>query len=170
MIIESATPTPELLTVAEFADKADVTTSYIYKILSTKLADYVTTVANKKLISSEALSMFIGESNAVDNDNMEKLLNSYQLSITILQQEIELLTAQLKVKDEQLLSADSRLMESHSITMKNLNLTENQQRLLQAAIDEVEHPAPEPITIEPPRTVSKKRGIFSRIFHRDDST
>jgi len=148
MIIES---TSELLTVAEFAKAADVTTSYIYKILSTKLQPFVTDLNGKKLISSEALSLFSGESNTVDNDNMEKFVTSLQQSITILQREVDLLTAQLKVKDEQLASADARLHESNSISMSSLNLSERQQQLYLAAINETESNVS-----EPPKPVKKR--------------
>lgn len=170
MVIEPTTPSAELLTVAEFADKVNLTTQYIYKILNGKLAAYVTTVGNKKLISSEALILFTGESNTVDNNDSDSLLKSMQQSITILQQEIDLLTAQLAVKDEQLSGIIDRLHESHVIT---LQLTDRQQQLLQAAIDEAEAEATHTDTPEPPQTTPEqpvKQKWYQRLFVRRKPT
>lgn len=166
MVIEPTTPSAELLTVAEFADKVNLTTQYIYKILNGKLAAYVTTVGNKKLISSEALSLF----SDVSTDDSDSLLKSMQQSIDILQREVELLTAQLQVKDTQLTATDERLHEANSISM---SLSERGKQLLQAAIDEEIAESTHTDTPDPPQTVPEKpvkQKWYQRLFVRLNPT
>jgi len=170
MVIEPITPSAELLTVAEFADKVNLTTQYIYKILNGKLAAYVTTVGNKKLISTDAIILFTGESNTVDNNDSDALLKSMQQSIDILQREVELLTAQLQVKDTQLTATDERLHEANSISM---SLSERGKQLLQAAIDEEIAESTHTDTPDPPPDVPTppvKMKWYQRLFVRRKST
>lgn len=109
--------------------------------------------SNRTLISAEALPLFAEGINAptteVANEYMEKLLDSYQVTINQLQVENSRLASQLEVKDLQIQSASDRLHESHVIS---LQLTDRQQALLQAAIDEEDHP----VTIEPVKVETRK--------------
>ena len=147
MVIEPTAP--ELLTVRDFADRANISSQYVYKIINSKLANFVTTVDGKRLINADALKLFADDTNTsnieVANDNMEKLLDSMQQLIDTLQVENARLVSQLDTKDRQISAINERLHESHAITMK---LTDRQQVLLQAAIDEAENTVIEPVKVE----------------------
>lgn len=178
MVIESPTTVPELLTVRDFADRANVSSQYVYKLLNSKLAAYVTTVDNRKLISSDALKLFAEDINAptteVANEYMEKLFESYRLTIDCLQVENSRLASQLEVKDLQIQSASDRLHESHVITMQ---LTDRQQQLYLTAIADAEAmeraDSTHTDTPEPPQTTPEqpvKLKWYQRLFSRLNPT
>ena len=168
MVIEPIS-TSELLTVAEFAKAADKSAQHIYRLLSTKLAPFVTIVNEQKMIKSEALQLFTPDT-TFDNSGDNKLTTALQQTIDTQAAHIEQLYLQLAVKDEQLSGIIDRLHESHVIT---LQLTDRQQQLLQAAIDESESASTQTDTPEPPPTIPEqpvKQKWYQRLFVRRKST
>ena len=168
MVIEPIS-TSELLTVAEFAKAADKSAQHIYRLLSTKLQPYVTIVNEQKMLKSEALQLFTPDT-TFDNGADNRLTTALQQTIDTQAAHIEQLYLQLAVKDEQIKSASDSLHESHVIT---LQLTDRQQQLLQAAIDEADAETTHTDMPEPPPDVPTqpvKRGLLSRLFNRRKPT
>lgn len=131
-------------------------------------------IKEKGVSRVEALPLFAEDINAptteVANEYMEKLLDSYQVTINQLQVENSRLVSQLEVKDLQIQSASERLHESHFIT---LQLTDRQQQLYITAIADAEAmeraeathtDTPEPPQTEPEQPVKQK--WYQRIWNR----
>lgn len=130
----------EYITVKEFSERAGLTPQYVYRLLTKKLAPYVTMVNDQKMIHIDGLSLFDSPSEQDDGDKQDNTKLE-----SALQAQIDLLTAQLSIKDEQLANKDrqianldERLKEAHVLAR------EAQEKIPLLA-------APEP---EPPVTVS----------------
>lgn len=161
-------------TVTEVANELLVSDVLIYKKINKTLREQLAPFVTKEIRNGKKVTTLSDEgieiikcsldTLTIDNDNDSKpmandnpdllttLVNNLRSQLSEKDRQIDKLFEQLSAKDnqiaekdKQLANADNRLMESHSITMKNLNLTERQQALLQAAIDEAEQPGPEPV-------------------------
>lgn len=153
-------PEKEYFPVKKFADRAGVSSQYVYKLLNNKLKPYVIDKDGKKQISTEALPMFANgeEDDSIDEQQIvENQLTVYKQTIEILQTQLntqnELMKTQLTEKDRQLSEkdkqlaekdkqlekADARLKEAHELNKGNLLLlNQYQDKLLTTPKTETE--------------------------------
>lgn len=108
----------EYISISEFAERAGVNRSYIYKLLSTKLSPYCKQVDNQKKLNIKALKLFDVEEvdkKETDGDSLKDL-------IEILQEQQKVLKQELDIKNEQIrdLSQSNR---------QQLQLIDQQQKL-----------------------------------------
>ena len=130
----------EYISITEFAKRAGVNRTYIYKLLSTKLSPYCLQVDNQKKLNIKALELFtvnqvdkLVDKNETDGDNLKDL-------IEILQEQQKVLKAELEIKNEQI-----RALSGANATQ--LQLIDQQQKLQAIAetkrIDSKPDPKPE---------------------------
>lgn len=112
----------EYISISEFAERAGVNRSYIYKLLSTKLSTYCLQVDNQKKLNIKALELF--DVNQVDSlvDKKETDGDTLRDLIEILQEQQKVLKQELDIKNEQIrdLSQSNR---------QQLQLIDQQQKL-----------------------------------------
>lgn len=112
----------EYISINEFAKRANVNRSYIYKILSTKLSTYVKQVDNKKMLNTRALELF--ELNQVDKE-VDNFV--YQGDNTKM---LDFLMKQLEEKDKQIEKLQESLDHSQqlqAIAQKKIELLEQKK-------------------------------------------
>lgn len=112
----------QYISIAEFAERAGVNRSYIYKLLSTKLSTYCLQVDNQKKLNIKALELFNAEQ--VDNlvDKKETDGDTLRDLIEILQEQQKVLKKELDIKNEQIRD----LSQSNH---QQLQLIDQQQKL-----------------------------------------
>jgi hypothetical protein len=168
---------PEYITVKEFSERAGLTPQYVYRLLTKKLAPYVTMVNEQKMIHIDGLLLFDSPS---EPEDVEKQDNTKLESA--LQAQIDLLTAQLSIKDDQLANKDrqianldERLKEAHVLAR------EAQEKIPLLAAPEPEPPDPPqtspPSDTDPTNTTESdtakppaKPSWLRKIFHRHGTT
>lgn len=154
----------ELLTVQQFADAAGVSKQAIYKAINGQLKPFIQIVNGKKMIQRKALSEIYG----IEVDQpLTNRVNPLNLTLQMLQQQLEEKDRQLAAKDKQIEKLSEELAKerehSRGTTDKLALLADQAQKL--HAIDQLQPPAEE--VVEPTNVVleaepeQKKRGFFS---------
>lgn len=101
----------DLLTVAEFAKRLNITVQSVYKQINGKLKPFLVVVDGKKMLEVQALEVIREEKNAKP-ESLNRLINT-------LERENERLNHQIEVKDRQI-----------EILMQQLSLYQAQQLAL----------------------------------------
>lgn len=133
----------DYLSISDFAKRAGVNRSYIYKLLPTKLKPYCLQVDNKQMLKIQALELFNVskvDTEETDGDTLKEL-------IEILQEQQETLKAELSIKNQQIESQcnqleeySERLKESHFLIAQQ---QKNEQKLLETTATPQEIPKQE---------------------------
>lgn len=109
----------EYISIAEFAKRANVNRSYIYKILSTKLSTYVRQVDNQKMLNVKALELFDVDQSVYQVDTEREAVKDL---IELLQEQQRALKAELEIKNEQIRALNNA-------SSQQLQLIDQQQKL-----------------------------------------
>ena len=154
-----------LLTVKEYAEKAEVTQQAVYKRLTKGLAPFVVEVDGQKYIKQTALDELAARLQRTQNDKIEadreeesspdsaKLLDTLNRTIEILQ-------GQLAVKDEQIKDLNARLEQALNNTSQSHFIAAQAQT---KALEGETHGEAEEAATSPAKA---KKSIFARIFGR----
>jgi len=152
----------EYLSVKDFAERAGITTQYVYKLADNKLQPYITVTNDVKLVSSAALSLFPKSKVSQQNNQPEpefaqqlptdaqpvnsELTAALQETIVIMRLQQETLVAQLAVKDKQISDLSDMNRNSQVLML-------NTQKYLPAPAPDLdpEQPIPEPAPSDPKR-------------------
>lgn len=144
----------EYLTVAEFAEKADVTIQAVYQRLVKDLKPYLKIFNGKKHVHIRGLQVY-DRKNALKNlksdsinstrslkqvepleeivELLKKQLELLQSELDVKNQQIEDLTEQLRQKDKQIDAANRHVDQANQLTamssMKNLQLEADNQKV-----------------------------------------
>ena len=112
----------EFISIADFAKRAGVSRTYIYKSLSTRLAPFYKQVDGQKMLNTSALSMF--DVNNIVNKEVNKETGGDTLMslVEILQEQQKTLKAELDIKNEQIKALNMQ-------TSQQLQLIDQQQKL-----------------------------------------
>ena len=177
----------EFYTVAEFAERAGITTQAVYQRLQKDLGKYCKVESGRKMISAEALELFCGdkqgdsaetsgvsgvieEQAAVIADIKEEMLAMLKDENARLASEnaklIEMLQAERKLvqeKDEMIASLTNRLADmvndSNNIAKQALEAVEKAQTLQAVAENVIEAPAAAEQVLEQELAKEEKRGL-----------
>lgn len=156
----------ELLSIAEFADKAGVTPQAIYKRIKTDLAAYVVVENGFNRIDAEALMLF-NHTQAIKQESKEKeLLERVQeleeLVETLTQDKISLLTKAAEDKEKlwQFAEKLAQMQENFQVLLAQTNQVV--LSLKQSNETEVE----EPTEVEEVENNSNKPSFFQKLFKR----
>lgn len=121
----------QYITIAEFAEKAGVNRTYVYKLLDNKLKPFCIKVDNKQMLKIQALELF----NVSKVDTEETDTDTLKELIEILQEQQATLKAELKIKNQQIETQlkemseySERLKESHYLIAQQ---QKNEQKLLE---------------------------------------
>ena len=139
----------EYISIAEFAERAGVNRSYIYKLLSTKLSTYCLQVDNQKKLNIKALELFNVE--RVDNlvDKKETDEDTLKDLIEILQEQQKVMKQELDIKNEQIKSLSKTIEREQEIV--------SQQQKLQAIAEQKR------LQIEAhPQEITKQESLLNR--------
>ena len=178
----------EFYTVAEFAERAGITTQAVYQRLQKDLGKYCKVESGRKMISSDALELFSGdktgnssdlssEQTAVIADIKEEMLAMLKDENARLASEnsklIEMLQAERKLvqeKDEMIASLTNRLADmvekSNDIAKQALGAVEKAQTLQAVAENVIEAPAATEQVVEQEIAKEEKRGLRGWIQSR----
>jgi CRISPR/Cas system CMR subunit Cmr4 (Cas7 group RAMP superfamily) len=181
----------EFYTVAEFAERAGITTQAVYQRLQKDLGKYCKVESGRKMISAEALELFFGdktgssaestgtfeEQAAVIADIKEEMLAMLRTENARLASEnaklIEMLQAERKLvqeKDEMIASLTNRLADmvekSNDIAKQALGAVEKAQTLQAVAENVIEAHATSEQVIEQEIAKEEKRGLRGWIQSR----
>lgn len=133
----------QYITIAEFAEKAGVNRTYVYKLLDNKLKPFCIKVDNKQMLKIQALELF----NVSKVDTEETDTDTLKELIEILQEQQATLKAELKIKNQQIEAQlkemgeySERLKESHYLIAQQ---QKNEQKLLETASQPQEKPKQE---------------------------
>lgn len=169
----------EYLTIAEFAERAQVSKQAIYKRLSKDLTQYLKQDGKKKLLSSEALALFV--STTVENmvelveqpvenkvetvetnkypasaylitqlEEKDKLINQLQITISEQLEQIKKLQEQISSQSQTF----TDLLTKQSQIQENFQiLLAQQKQQLSTSVETVEQP-----------TETKKRSFWNKLF------
>lgn len=108
----------QYITIAEFAEKAGVNRTYVYKLLDNKLKPFCIKVDNKQMLKIQALELF----NVSKVDTEETDTDSLKELIEILQEQQATLKAELDIKNEQIRALNTA-------NSQQLQLIDQQQKL-----------------------------------------
>lgn len=113
----------ELLTVKKFADKVGLSSQAIYKLLDNKLFPFVTTVDNKKMVSSEALELFNNkpkeeELTTASQPDLQLIINEKNERIEELKDRIEDLKNQIQTLADNNEKLMILLSQQQNLTLK----------------------------------------------------
>jgi hypothetical protein len=178
----------EFYTVAEFAERAGITTQAVYQRLQKDLGKYCKVQSGRKMISSDALELFSGEKTgnssdssgeqtAVIADIKEEMLAMLKDENARLASEnaklIEMLQSERKLvqeKDEMIASLTNRLADmvekSNDIAKQALGAVEKAQTLQAVAENVIEAHATSEQVIEQEIAKEEKRGLRGWIQSR----
>ena len=133
----------DYLSISDFAKKAGVNRTYVYKLLDNKLKPFCIKVDNKQMLKIQALELFNVskvDTEKTDTDTLKGL-------IEILQEQQETLKAELSIKNQQIESQcnqleeySERLKESHFLIAQQ---QKNEQKLLETTATPQEIPKQE---------------------------
>lgn len=173
----------EFYTVAEFAERAGITTQAVYQRLQKDLGKYCKVVSGRKMISSDALELFSGEKTGNSSDSSSSgeqtatIADIKEEMLAMLKNEnarlasenaklIEMLQAERKLvqeKDEMIASLTNRLADmvekSNDIAKQALGAVEKAQTLQAVAENVIEAPATTEQVIEQRDAKEEKRGL-----------
>lgn len=179
----------DYLTVKEYATLKGCSTQYVYKLLQTKLNDYVVVVNGKKCLKISVLdegveSVATKVANQVDNqvcnqvaspsasaleEELKRIIARNEDLVDSLREEIKAKDAQLSQMNEKIISlfeTNQRLMENNQSLQLNyqLLLGDLQGKPINEEVDiQGARVQEEPETI--PEEEPKKKGFFSRLFN-----
>lgn len=108
----------QYITIAEFAEKAGINRTYVYKLLDNKLKPFCIKVDNKQMLKIQALELFnVSKVNTdeTDTDTLKEL-------IKILKEQQSTLKNELNIKNEQIRALNS-------CNSQQLQLIDQQQKL-----------------------------------------
>ena len=108
----------QYITIAEFAEKAGVNRTYVYKLLDNKLKPFCIKVDNKQMLKIQALELF----NVSKVDTEETDTDTLKELIEILQEQQATLKAELDIKNEQIRALNTA-------NSQQLQLIDQQQKL-----------------------------------------
>lgn len=119
----------QYISISEFAERAGVNRSYIYKLLSTKLSTYCLQVDNQKKLNIKALELFNVEQ--VDNlvDKKETDGDTLKDLIEILQEQQKVLKQELDIKNEQIKSLSKTIENDQELIKREQEIVSQQQKL-----------------------------------------
>lgn len=112
----------EYISIAEFAERAGVNRSYIYKLLSTKLSTYCLQVDKQKKLNIKALELF-------DVDQVDSLVDKKETDGDTLKDLIEILQEQQKVLKQELDIKNEQIRDLSQSNRQQLQLIDQQQKL-----------------------------------------
>lgn len=143
----------EYISIAEFAERANISKQAVYQQLDKKLKSYFKEIDGKKYINIKALDLY-NEENSNDSE-----FNKLNEIINTLSETIKVLNQQLTVKDEQIAELTKTLQAEQALH------NQTQQRL---ALPQ-ENISVEPISTEPEQqeekvAQSEKKSWFSKLF------
>lgn len=156
----------ELLTVQQFADAAGISKQAVYKSINNQLKPFVQLVDGKKMLERRALSVVYG----IEVDQpLTNRVNPLNLTLQMLQQQLEEKDRQLAAKDLQIKELSDELAKerahSRETSDKMAVLAKNAQELQAMgqlpSPEETDEPAGVVIEDEPGQ---KKRGFFYNLF------
>jgi hypothetical protein len=178
----------EFYTVAEFAERAGITTQAVYQRLQKDLGKYCKVESGRKMISSDALELFSGEKTGNSSDSSGEqtavIADIKDEMLAILKDEnarlasenaklIEMLQAERELvqeKDEMIASLTNRLADmvekSNDIAKQALGAVEKAQTLQAVAENVIEAPATTEQVIEQEIAKEEKRGLMGWIQSR----
>lgn len=108
----------EYISIGEFAKRAGVNRSYIYKVLGEKLSPYLQEVDGKKKLNVKGLELF----NVYQVDTEETDKETLKDLVSILKEQQETLKAELSIKNEQITALSNA-------NTQQLQLIDQQQKL-----------------------------------------
>lgn len=153
----------ELLTVAEYAEKMNISQQAVYQRIKRKnstLLNFVVKQDGKTFIRSEVLN--VGK-NSVETEQAqaepERKQSVDEIALAALTKQLEELQSQLKVKDEQIAGLQKLVDQQQQLQLadKQEILMLREQLALNAAPAE-----PEEITVQQPEP--QKKGFFAKLF------
>ena len=171
----------EFYTVAEFADRAGITTQAVYQRLQKDLGKYCKVESGRKIISADALELFSGEKpgNSGEIEEQAAVIADIKAEmVAILKDEnarlasenaklIEMLQAERKLvqeKDKMIASLTNRLADmvekSNDIAKQALGAVEKAQTLQAVAENVIEAPVSTEQVIEQEVAKEEKRGLL----------
>ena len=101
----------ELLTVQQFADAAGISKQAVYKAINSQLTSFVQIVNGKKMIQRKALSEIYG----IEVDQpLTNRVNPLNLTLQMLQQQLEEKDRQLAAKDLQIKELSDELAKERA--------------------------------------------------------
>lgn len=112
----------QYISIAEFAERAGVNRSYIYKLLSTKLSTYCLQVDKQKKLNIKALELF-------DVDQVDSLVDKKETDGDTLKDLIEILQEQQKVLKQELDIKNEQIRDLSQSNRQQLQLIDQQQKL-----------------------------------------
>lgn len=135
----------DYLTINEFAKLANVSRQAVYKRVDKDLTTYCKVIDNKKMLSKEALELFVSTDckgkvdkftknsqpveQPVDN-GLQGTLDTLNSTINLLKSQLENQYEQLKCKDKQILDLQEQIKTLSQLLQQSNELNKNNQVLL----------------------------------------
>lgn len=140
----------ELLTVAEFANRAGLSKQRIYQLLDKKLSNYLKEVDGKKMLKIEGLELFdIQDYNQGLETALKDHIKDLQAEIETMKEELEILRGELTEKNKQINEKDN-LIKDLLKKLDQSHILVSQQQTLALADKKAEGQQSQKIIEEPP--------------------